>query len=407
MAPVFDARFGQELCDVFAAELNLTCSFMAEEGVIIASSARERIGTTHAIAARIMNGDMDEYAVDAAEAAKSKGMREGVNLGIDYDGCRLINFGIAGPLQSVRSLAKIVRFCVTALLKARQEEKALVEAFAVETAGVGAKMVDLANDIDQIAGQVVELQGLLSSLQHGIRDLSSSNERIVGDMGDTLVGAERTAAEAEQSHGTVQDSLGLIGDLVRMVTDGNSLMADLRAALDGVVGVANSIDRIAHLTRLLALNATIEAARAGEAGRGFAVVASEVKQLSQRTGAATEEIRQTLGTLGKTAVRLIEQGDASTMKAKTLGEQSQAVGSAIDEIRTSLSGIAGRVSRACRDSAGINDRSSALIAQIDNAAANLAQFDRRLEETRDRLQELLASGERLAAITDKAAVGQA
>ncbi|MBX9635761.1 MAG: chemotaxis protein, partial [Magnetospirillum sp.] len=85
----FDIRFGQELCDVFASELGLTCSFMGDEGRIVASSARERVGSIHAIAARIMKGEMDEYAVSAEEAARSAGMREGINMAIDYEGHRL------------------------------------------------------------------------------------------------------------------------------------------------------------------------------------------------------------------------------------------------------------------------------------------------------------------------------
>src|SRR5450631_702220 len=95
----FDVRFGQELCDVLSTELGLVCSFMGEEGRIVASSERERIGTTHAIAAQIMRGEIDEYGVSKEEAAKSAIMREGLNMGIDFEGARLINFAIAGPLE--------------------------------------------------------------------------------------------------------------------------------------------------------------------------------------------------------------------------------------------------------------------------------------------------------------------
>lgn len=60
-----------------------------------------------------------------------------------------------------------------------------------------------------------------------------------------------------------------------------------------------TIDSLSGQTNLLALNATIEAARAGEAGKGFAVVATEVKELSNRTKKANEEIQGTIAQLQK------------------------------------------------------------------------------------------------------------
>ncbi|MFZ4622598.1 MAG: EAL domain-containing protein [Rhodoferax sp.] len=125
MTTRFDVTFGQQLCDVLAAELGFVCNFMGEQGRIVASSERSRIGSIHAIAAQIMRGDLDEYGVSKDEAANSQTMREGLNMGIDFEGTRLISFSIAGPLEVVRPLARIVRFCVKALLRVRQEEDSL------------------------------------------------------------------------------------------------------------------------------------------------------------------------------------------------------------------------------------------------------------------------------------------
>ncbi|CAA7626303.1 methyl-accepting chemotaxis protein [Magnetospirillum sp. SS-4] len=400
----FDVRFGQELCDVFSQELGLVCSFMGDEGRIVASSLKDRIGSVHAIAARIMKGEMDEYGVTRDEAARSAGMREGVNMGIDFEGQRLINFGIAGPLETVRPLARIVRFCVTSLLRIRQEETTIVAAFARETGGVGKQMIEIAEDIDEIAARVAGQQALLEDLQRGIRHLAGSNERIVEVVGETLTGARLASTEAEDSQARVRGSLADIDEVVRMVTDGRGLLLELQEAMASVVGVANGIGTIARQTNLLALNATIESARAGEHGKGFAVVATEVKELSRKAAVASTEIRKTLEELTGTAGRLVEQGDASANRAGGLTTQTTAMAGAIDHIRLSLADIAGQVGNVASDATAIRDSSSEMIAEIDRAASGLTEFQGRLDHARNRLQELLGAGERLVVLTAEAGI---
>ena len=407
MAIEFDVRFGQELCDVFSAELGLVCSFMGEEGRIVASSLRERVGSVHDIAARIMKGEMDEYGVSKEEAARSQSMREGVNMGIDFEGVRLINFGIAGPLETVWPLARIVRFCVTSLLRIRQEEAAIVGNFARETGGLGKHMIQIAEDIDEVAAKVSGQHALLSELQRGIRDLSGNNERIAGAVGDTLQATRAAASEAEQSQQRVRGSLGDIDEVVRRVTDGRGLLLDLQEAMGSVVTVAHGIGHIARQTNLLALNATIESARAGENGKGFAVVAGEVKALSRKAGSASAEIRKTLEGLSDTASRLVEQGDESASRASGLTAETNAIAATIDHIRSVLDDIAAQVGAVAQDASSIHDRSSQMIAEIDSAASGLEEFRGRLDGARARLQDLLSAGERLVVLTAQAGIDTA
>jgi len=79
-------------------------------------------------------------------------------------------------------------------------------------------------------------------------------------------------------------------------------MDQLGQAAKEIGSVTATIAAISSQTNLLALNATIEAARAGAAGRGFAVVAGEIKELSQQTAAATENIRRTVTAIQKVTV---------------------------------------------------------------------------------------------------------
>ncbi len=81
---------------------------------------------------------------------------------------------------------------------------------------------------------------------------------------------------------------------------------------------------IAGRVNMLEMNAKIEKARAGEAGKGFAVVATEVKNLSDQTAKATDEISREIG-----SVQMISGKVADSIRATVdgVGLVNQYVGS--------------------------------------------------------------------------------
>lgn len=82
-------------------------------------------------------------------------------------------------------------------------------------------------------------------------------------------------------------------DDMQLVT---SVVSEIDASSQQMLGMIDNIKTIADQTNLLALNAAIEAARAGESGRGFAVVASEVRNLASQTQNTAVEISEMLDT---------------------------------------------------------------------------------------------------------------
>lgn len=87
------------------------------------------------------------------------------------------------------------------------------------------------------------------------------------------------------------------GSVVSEVVQTMGAINELAKKIVDIIGV---IDGIAFRTNILALNAAVEAARAGEQGRGFAVVASEVRNLAQRSAAASEALQEQVGNLAQT-----------------------------------------------------------------------------------------------------------
>lgn len=65
-----------------------------------------------------------------------------------------------------------------------------------------------------------------------------------------------------------------------------------------------TIQDIASETSILAVNASVEAARAGEAGKGFSIVAGEIKNLSQTSTTAANEIYDICTTMNENIVKI-------------------------------------------------------------------------------------------------------
>jgi methyl-accepting chemotaxis protein len=121
----------------------------------------------------------------------------------------------------------------------------------------------------------------------------------------------------------IQDLDAMIGRLSTQADDDIDRVVSQVEALDGdtakIREVATTITEISEKTHLLALNATIEADRAGEAGRGFAVVAGEVKNLSDATREATDQISELVDAM---ALRI--QSIKDDLATVTDGDQTEA-----------------------------------------------------------------------------------
>ncbi len=108
-------------------------------------------------------------------------------------------------------------------------------------------------------------------------------------LSERLAADTPAATEASAGNDAAMESMGLASEQMETTVELLNTLADNSREIELMLA---TIRKISGQTNLLALNATIEAARAGEAGRGFAVVAGEVKELSNQTKQATEDIAE-------------------------------------------------------------------------------------------------------------------
>lgn len=110
-----DATFANQIIEKVREYTDYNINIMNERGIIVASLTRERIGTFHEIAMRIIQGDQDEIVVEKNQ--KYVGTREGVNIAFYYKNRKIGVIGITGDPKEVRPIAMILRMSMETMLE--------------------------------------------------------------------------------------------------------------------------------------------------------------------------------------------------------------------------------------------------------------------------------------------------
>ncbi len=216
-------------------------------------------------------------------------------------------------------------------------------------------MVDLDESANTLAVNAEQTERQSTNVASASQQVAASIE-IVAEAGRHLTESIREIG------GRMERSSAIARTAVGEARDANSRLGGLSAQTDKIGEVVGLINNIASQTNLLALNATIEAARAGEAGKGFAVVAGEVKNLSNQTAKATDEI-----------VGQINGVQDSTRGAAEVVERIGATITGIDEMATTIAGRVVEQEAATRDIAANADQAAAGVRDVAGAINDVTE----------------------------------
>jgi len=258
-----------QIADLISQESGFPVVVCDNLGIIIADSAKTRIGLLHEISKKVLTTNLDIVLITAQDAAASNGgLKEGTHLVIMLDGEKIGSFGIAGALDVTEPVARIAAKLIINMV--RDEELK-----------------------DVIRSQVDNLSLSIEQAASTVQQLTASSQQVAA-ISHSL--ADEARAGLEQ---------------VKVTTD-----------------VLDFISRIANQTNLLGLNAAIEAARAGEHGRGFSVVAGEVRKLAEDSKRSANEIKDILNKFNVT----IEQITRGVLQSSEITQEQANATQHITEI---------------------------------------------------------------------------
>lgn len=206
--------------------------------------------------------------------------------------------------------------------------------------------------IHMLVSENERLKSGLVNIQTNLAESVSINKSTLEDYSDIQRQFGELVSESERIR---SESI----DLNKTVLDSKNKAEEMNRYVAVITDLLKVIVSISDQTNLLALNATIEAARAGESGKGFAVVANEVKELSNQTKKAAEEITVAVEQINEQSTS-VDQSMASS------NERCEEITSSIENFYQRLNYTndknAGAISRVF----GTNDQIFMSLAKLDH-----------------------------------------
>jgi methyl-accepting chemotaxis protein len=159
---------------------------------------------------------------------------------------------------------------------------------------------------DRLAGIAGRIDSSAEATRTRTSRATGAVDAVANNVHTIAAGADEMGASIREISTNAAAAADVAAQAVAEADRAGQTIAKLGESSQEIATVVKVITAIAEQTNLLALNATIEAARAGELGKGFAVVASEVKELSQETARATEDIAARVAAIQQDATSAID-----------------------------------------------------------------------------------------------------
>ncbi len=216
---------------------------------------------------------------------------------------------------------------------------------------------------------------IINTAAVAMKGYSESIEFVGGQASETANRVHAVAAACEESGATSEEISRQTTDVARQteavakqIAAVNESLQALERAVEKVEKVVDLINNVAIQTNLLGLNATIEAAHAGDFGQGFGVVAAEVKNLSQETRNATEEISHEMKHIQEAVVAVAQTVSGINGSMSELQAAAAAIAGSVREQVQATASISNSIMAVSHNTEQVSERIRLAREGLDSAA---------------------------------------
>lgn len=290
---------GKEYFIGYAPILNGQWSFamVGEQDAALAGTMKITIGLVILSIVFLLAGSCAIYVIGSkicnpiVRLTKNTGLLADGNLNLEFD---------AGSLQNKNEIGDMAR----GLQEVQNNLRQIVTELQRSIGSIKGNSADFSNAFNTMTSNVADVNSLVQEIAASSNSQASETSIAEQKVNYIEAGIEENANSAntletsitnmneyaEQALEALQNLVQIYDKTAVVVED---LMVQTKLTNDSAMKIQNAVNvitEIAGRTNLLSLNASIEAARAGEAGRGFAVVAEEIRNLSEGSNEAANQI---------------------------------------------------------------------------------------------------------------------
>jgi len=241
-----------------------------------------------------------------------------------------------------------------------------VTSIAAQSNSVASSTEQMSVNINAMASAAEEMSLNASSVAGASDQLSINMNTISAAVEEISISINDISREAEQN-AEYSNNASILSN------NAKDAMSKLGSAATAIGQVTDMIKRIADQTNLLALNATIEAASAGESGKGFAVVANEIKDLSNRSAQAAEDIATKIGGIQQNSSDAIQVIAEISDVIMTIQDASQKTANVTKEQTRVANDIASNVAEATKETNSIANSIAEVAKGAEDVSSNSAE----------------------------------